>query len=383
MERILYKDLPKSCKKFISENMDINRKMIAAKGLIPLPANELVVALYYFIFDEDEKVRNTAYKSLANLPPNIISSAIEYTTFPSILEFFAKSIIEKSILYGNKLSEKDLDYLKLIIINKNTGAESLELIAEYCQDEKIIESIANNQKKILQYPSIFQALKKNPKTPKNIIERLSFFLKLENISDEALSENQVESIIENISDDLDKMIADQTLNIAAWFQDIASCDSELSIEDEDPLFTDFEGEITEEKKKNIYTMISQMTIPQKIVLALKGNAEVRALLLKDKAKIVKRCVLNNPRLTAKEIESICSDKTQDTEIINSIARNKEWTKNYNVRKLLCCNPKTPPLQAFRFLQTLQFKDIYLMTRNKNVPAHILSAARRKVAERGS
>jgi hypothetical protein len=102
------------------------------------------------------------------------------------------------------------------------------------------------------------------------------------------------------------------------------------------------------------------------------------LLIKDTNKLVSEAVIKNPRLTEAEVLFIAKSPVNNDDIIRDICANKEWTKNYQIRKALVENNKTPLHQALRFLSTLTEKDLAVFAKSKNISSVIATQARRSL-----
>jgi len=123
--------------------------------------------------------------------------------------------------------------------------------------------------------------------------------------------------------------------------------------------------------------ISQlMGIGEKIKMALSGDKEWRAILIKDTNKLVSGSVIKNPRITEAEIHTLVKSGVQNDEIIRLICANKEWIKNYKIRKALVENPRTPVQNALRYLATLGVKDVAGYAKSKNISSVISTQAKR-------
>jgi len=119
-----------------------------------------------------------------------------------------------------------------------------------------------------------------------------------------------------------------------------------------------------------------MGVAEKIKIALTGDKEWRSLLIKDSNKLVSGAVVKNPRITEAEILSIAKSKIQNDEIVRLICMNKEWLKNYQIRKAMVENHKTPLPNALRLMTTLTEKDLAALAKSKNVSTVIATQARR-------
>jgi len=134
--------------------------------------------------------------------------------------------------------------------------------------------------------------------------------------------------------------------------------------------------------KSLQAELQGMRVGERLKLALKGNRDVRTLLIRDANRMVQRFVLLNPRITDEEVLAIAKNRSVDREVLETVCRKKEWVSNYQVRLALATNPKTPLGVAVRFVPTLLPRDLRTLAKSKNVPAAICSMAKRLVIERG-
>src|SRR6185295_13801655 len=135
-------------------------------------------------------------------------------------------------------------------------------------------------------------------------------------------------------------------------------------------------------EKTLLQRLQTMTVPERIKLALRGNREARLLLIRDPNRMIRRFVLQNPRLGDEEVIALAKNRSADDELLRIIGDSRDWTKNYQVRHALVTNPKTPHMFALRFLPSLHERDIRLLAKSKNVSATIATAAKRIVLQRG-
>jgi len=129
-----------------------------------------------------------------------------------------------------------------------------------------------------------------------------------------------------------------------------------------------------EQARSLYAEILTMGVPEKIKLALRGNKSARGLLINDPNKIIRRLVLQNPRITDGEIAALARNKSTDDELIRMIGLRSDWMRFYAVRLGLVTNPRTPLPMALKVLPTLSQRDIGALARSRNVPTAIASRA---------
>jgi len=149
----------------------------------------------------------------------------------------------------------------------------------------------------------------------------------------------------------------------------------------DEFMSDYDRDLTDEEKLNLSRQIASMNVADKIKMALLGNKEARGILVKDSNKIVAGAVLSSPKLTDQEVDEISRSRSVSDEIIRQIASSNEWTRNYNTKVNLVNNPKTPVPISIRFLNFLSKRDIHLISKSKNVPSPVASAARKLIQKR--
>jgi hypothetical protein len=134
--------------------------------------------------------------------------------------------------------------------------------------------------------------------------------------------------------------------------------------------------------RNLQAEIQLMSVGQRLKLALKGNRDARAILIRDSSHMVRRFVLSNPRVSDDEIVGLAKNRSIDREILEVICKHKGWLSNYQVKLALATNPKTPLPTAVRLVPSLLPRDLRAIAKSKNVPGAITGMAKRLVLNRG-
>jgi hypothetical protein len=125
-----------------------------------------------------------------------------------------------------------------------------------------------------------------------------------------------------------------------------------------------------------YSLAQSMGISEKIKMGLTGDKEWRKILVKDANKLVSSAVIKNPRITESEVLTIIKSGSPNDEVMRLICANKEWVKNYPIRKALIENPKTPLANALRYLGTVNEKDLAGYAKSRNISSVIATQAKR-------
>jgi len=134
--------------------------------------------------------------------------------------------------------------------------------------------------------------------------------------------------------------------------------------------------------QSLYARIFEMGMAEKIKLALRGNRDARMILIRDGSKLVRRFVLQNPRITDGEVIAVARNRSADEELLRTISIRREWMRNYQVRLALATNAKTPLPIALKQVATLAERDLRQLAKSKNVSQTIAAQARRLLIAKG-
>lgn len=168
---------------------------------------------------------------------------------------------------------------------------------------------------------------------------------------------------------------------AAPDADGEGADDDVSLPSAEADETESEDELLDENGEEYlskYKLAQAMGIGEKIKMALTGDKEWRKILIKDANKLVSSGVLKNPRITESEVLTVLKAGVQNDEVMRLICANKEWVKNYQIRKALIENPKTPLASALRFLGTMNEKDVAGYAKSRNISSVIATQAKRLI-----
>ena len=342
--------LSAQAEKYARKDAPLNIRRMAARGALPLEPVELSTVLFALAHDPDPQIKDTARKSLEDLPDSVLQASVEGRLHPSILSYLARAHSE------------DEGLCQKIALNPQTSDETIAYLASLPL-LPVVDVISHNQERMLRHDGIVEALGRNPLTGRATIERILEFLGLPSESATAEAPSQPQ-----LSEDA----AEQAV-LALLGQDSAGLArllaSEQTVEDE-------------VVQGNLFAAIQTMSVMQKIKLARFGGKEARSLLIKDRNKVVATSVVASPKITETEIVSIAQSRAIGEEILRLISANKDWTRNYSVKLALTRNPKTPQPQAVKFLNYLQDRDLKALMKSKDVPSAISTHARRILTKKG-
>lgn len=133
-----------------------------------------------------------------------------------------------------------------------------------------------------------------------------------------------------------------------------------------------------EKKESFFGRVRNMSVAERVKLAMTGNKEARTILSRDPVKLVQTCVLKNPRFTLEEALAMAKNRSLHGDLLRMIADEREWVRHYGVRLALVQNPKTPLQIALTLLSGIRERDMRLLARSKNVQSVLQQQAKRNL-----
>jgi hypothetical protein len=137
-----------------------------------------------------------------------------------------------------------------------------------------------------------------------------------------------------------------------------------------------EDEREQTEKVSAVQKIYRLNTAEKLILALKGSREERAILIRDPNHLVAMSVLCSPRITEAEIEAFSGMKNVSDQVLREIGNHREWTKRNAVLKNLVCNPRTPTSLALTLLPRLDSQDTKAIAVDRNLPEGLREHARK-------
>lgn len=342
---------------------DPAKKMMVARGLLPLPdPRDLVSVLYQLAGDDDPAVRAAAHGTLAELPETIVSAALGDAQLPArVIDSFAAALATRDGLAAVALANPSIADDTVAKIAARANAAVCALCAE-------------NETRLLRCPEIVAALYTNPQAPMS------------------MAAHAVELCARN----------DVRVPIAAW-EEVAAAHIKVAVAEpqpqqaqqpsppdegpgwspeEDAAFSRAAAAVTEtvtDPSKD--TPISALPMAMKVRLAAVGNATARAILIRDPARPVAMAAIKSPAIADSEVTRYAANTAISEDVISYIASRRDWVKLYAVKLALVSNPKTPLTAATRLLAHLRERDLKGVARSKSVPSALAAQAKKLITQR--
>lgn len=379
-------------KAIVSGNAPRPAALAAARGILPLPQNDLLEVLVFLTKNEDTELAESAKNTLVSQDEKNLEILVKNNQISSnVLEFYA-----------------DQEYLsqpikETILSNPQTPPQAVVKFARNTRNGDLLEFISFNQQLLIRIPAIIDAIINNPfrtaEAERRAQETKREFFEKERGAQQILNElrsrgkDAAAEFIEraDFSRNLQDVSTDGNLSykdailIAEHIEvpDAETDDSWLSLEYIEEIYEEteekreeivnkilgefqFEEESLSGERISMINRIMRMNMKDRIRLAMKGDREARNILIRDPNRVVAQAVIKNPRITDQEIEKIASMRTVPEDVLRQIAINRQWARNYSVIHNLARNPRVPVGNVMGILTRLQQRDLLALSKNRNI-----------------
>jgi hypothetical protein len=419
-------------------------RMMAARGLLPLPPADQVAVLYQLSLDAESNLAQSARATAAGLPEKLLAGTLAAPAIdPRVLDFFAQLIADKPAVFD------------AIALNPAVADETIATLAGRAGSREV-DQIAQNEQRLLRHPEIIAAMYMNRRARMSTIDRVVELAVRNNVRVPGLA--AWDEVARALTGEAGSPAAtDETFDAVIGQRD----DSELTTgdaeqappEDDDPVESrastrlvelqiarpqvttvrvplrrtrmtigsaassdaklpdvppqwlvvdvDDRATITVVRTGERHTLamnqsaaidgarialtaipFRDLPIPAKIRAATLGDAFIRNEAIRDPMKIVAMAAIKSPGVTDIEAARYARNQALGEDVVRFIAGNRNWTKLYGVKVSLCRNPKAPIAETARFLPFLRQKDLQNLSRSKGIPSAVAAQARKLIMQRG-
>jgi hypothetical protein len=313
----------------------------AARGMVPLPPEELVRAIATIMASGDARLAAVAAESFKQFDAESLKSAV---LSPGVRTEQLAAVAQHT---------HEASVLEPLIRHKAVSNETLAWLAERV-DPPLQDIIVTNQTRLIAAPVIVERLFENPRLSPEIRRRADefleeFFLKQERERDAA---GEVEDVEEEAPTTAPAPAADVD-----------------------------EAGLTEAAKKSLFARVATMTVVQRIRLAYRGNKEERMFLVQDRNRLVSGAVLKSPKTRDSDAETIANMKSVAEDVLRGITFRRDWMRHYGIMRNIVKNPRSPIDVTLSLVIRLNAKDQKTLAGDRNVPDAVRAFARREVSRK--
>jgi hypothetical protein len=345
-------------------------KLMAVRGMAPVRPAELLVAIYQLSFDAEPAVRTAAEAAPASFPDNVIGPPLGEALPAPLLHFFA-----------TRLPDGRAAALERILYNPAAADQTFVMLAGRL-GESLLEVIFQNEVRLLRCPAIVEALFFNKRARMSSVNRAVELCARNGVRLEGIPAfDEIVSAIRQDPEAMDGAVIDGRFQAALTAAEAAAVGDEESGQSDEL----FDEEMAPEEKDRAVGMsfikFDQLRVFEKLRLATVGNAYCRKVLVRDANRLVAMTVIRSPQITDMEIRQIAGSTNVCDDVIRFIANSREFSKNYPVKLALVSNPKCPLGSSLRFLAYLHQEDLRNISRSRNIPGALSTAAKKLLQQR--
>jgi len=312
-------------------------QLAAAQGAVALSGADLLTVLCVLCASADGEVKQAALGTLRSTPGSVLLPVLdEPSLHPRLLDLLAR------------VRSGDHQLQSRIIAHPGATDETVCYLAQLATGPVLDEFLTHRERLT---PTVIAALRDNPLAA--VLLRTGPIEAQADAAAADLDQEKLEPFPEAVDgnpEDLEE-ISDEAL--AAHLLE------------------------AEQQGMTKYQLALELKVSEKIKLAMTGDAEWRKILLKDPNRMVHGAVLKNARITEAEVVMVARNRSASDEMVRLILLNRDWMKNYEIRKALVVHPKTPLPKALRCVADLSLRDLKDLMRNRNVTSVLAGAARRE------
>ena len=336
-------------------------RMMASKGMLPLPPADQVAVLYQLHLDADASIAGASRATATSLPEKLLTGTLADPTLdPRVLHFFGQLAADKAVVFD------------VIALNPAVDDTTLAMLASK-GDARGVDQIAQNEQRLLRHPEIIAAMYMNRRARMSTIDRVV----------ELAVRNHVRVPGLAAWDEVARALTGSTpadAKVDAAFDHVVDKltgdDSALTTGDANQPLADHE--ISDPEKELPF---GELPIPTQIRIATLGNAVARGKAIRSAVKIVALAAIKSPGVTEIEAARYAGNPGLGEDVIRHIASKREWTKLYGVKVALCRNPKTPISESTKMMPFLRERDLQSVGNSRGIPSAVVSQAKKLMMQR--
>jgi len=257
-------------------------RLMAAQGALPLKPADFIELLHHLLKDTDHEIRGTATQTLAALPVDELRPILKDRDTPP--EVLAWGFTER----------EEQELREVVLQNTSLPDEAIEAIVGRLPEAQA-ELVVINQVRLLRRTSLLVVLESNPNLNRDQRRRLLELRQTFHIDGAQMPGEPAPA---------------PAAPAAAPPPGGEGAPAEEPVPEEVTFSSEAEAVVrylTEEERQrgdrvSAVQRLYRLNTADKVVTALKGNREERAILIRDPNRIVSTAVLGSPRVTESEIE---------------------------------------------------------------------------------
>lgn len=317
--------------------------LLAAQGLLPLPPEDLVPLQVELAEGDDPDLAGLSSASLAALPSARVTGMIQHGAPREVLVWFARARHEP-------------DVLEAVLRRRDVPRELLAELAEKVP-ARVQEVLLLRQDAILERPEILDSLERNPDLSAYSRRRIGEFrTHLLPRRKEPPAEAADEPEARRGQEPSDEEVLEAIEQVHGQ---PAGSSAEL----------DHQTGLSE-------VQVRLLPVPIRRKLARGASKTLRSILIRDPNPHVAVAALSEGGLSDGEAEQVAANRSVVGEVLEEIARRRDWVSKPKIMSALVHNPRTPAGVAVRLLPRVPARELASLAKDHNVSSAVRTQAAR-------
>lgn len=318
-------------------------RLFAAQGLLPISREDLLRLQVMLSSDPDDELAKIARESVLTVDAQAVVDWLStYELEPMILDLLIR------------IREEDLVWSE-VASHANVSDETLRVLAKN-GDAVVQDIIITNHVRLFGCLEILDDLRENSRISETVLRRVSEF-----------EHEFIEKVIAAEED----IATDRSPNIEDALASLKSIGAHIPELERLPYRQTDDAGVRQAVEmvgatQSVFAKLIAMSIKDKVLRALKGSREERAILINSRNRLVVRAVLGSPKLSESEVEKFAGLRTVDSEVLRVIYRNPRWMRRYFVVWNLASNPKTPLELGMKLVNRLNIRDLKRISGSRDI-----------------
>lgn len=319
---------------FSGEDPKLTR--LAAEGTLPIPAEDLVPIQVALARGEDPELAAVAASALAALEPERIAGQVRHGAPVEVVSWFARESTAPRVL-------------EAVLRRRDVPRQLLPELAARVPPQ-VQEILLLREDAILEQPEILEALEGNPQlsaySRRRIGELRAHLLRRET---EPQQKDPAEPTDEQVLGAIEEA---QAYEAGA---STSERDQQTGLSD---------------------AQVRLLPVPVRRKLARGASKSLRGMLLRDPNPQVALAALSEGALSDGEIEQIAANRSVVGDVLEEVARRRDWVTKPKIVSALVHNPRTPAGVAVRLLPRVGVRELASLARDHNVSSAVRTQAGR-------
>ncbi len=315
-----------------------NLTLLAARGMLPLAPEELVPMQVQLAGVDDAVVAQAAAEALRATAARVLVPFLAREAAPEVQRWFAHNSRDREVIEA-LLRRRDVPGEVLMHLAPQLGADLQEVLLL-------------RQDRITETPDLLAALEANPQIT-------------------AYSQRRIREYREHLLGGAGAAAAEA--RAAAALEEATAAEVHEAIARVRVLPT--EGEVDEQTGLT-EGQIRQLPVNVRLKLARQCPRSLRQFLVRDTSPLVAVAVLQSNPISDTEIEQYSRSRSVVPDVLDYIAKQRQWVGKYPVVVGLTSNPRTPLNVALPLLTRVSVRDLRIMAKDRNLPDAVRTSAMR-------